>query len=89
MRPDGRETAEPRGSDAPELSPEDLHRAFPHLDEEQRITVVELLDIVFCLHDMLRSRSNPERFVRAEAVLRAGADLLRAIIVARRFGASS
>lgn len=66
-----------------------LQRSFPHLDHEQRVAIVELLATAFVMQDARHWRSDGERFIRTEAILRASADLLRAVIDHRRFLAPS
>lgn len=70
------------------LAPDDLLRAFPHLDDDQRIAVLELFDLLFG-EDLRASIPTPESVVRTEAILRAVADLLHGMLVASRIGAPS
>jgi hypothetical protein len=75
--------------DAGSNSADALRRSFPQLDEEQRGALVELLALALAVQDLRRWRTDAERFVRTEAVLRAAADVLQALIVALRLSASS
>ena len=74
-------------SDATGLSADDLQRAFPHLDDEQRAGVIRALDAVFQVEGTWRT--DAIRFRRAAAVLRAGAALMAAIVLAKGMGRPS
>jgi hypothetical protein len=74
-------------TDPSDVVPDEFRCAFPELDDDQRFAILRVL--VAALQAQGVRHLDPTRCWRAEAVLRASADLLRAFLIASRLDAPS